>query len=555
MGKEYKSRIRIVYIFFISLFVILSLKIAYLQIFRSDFLRKLAKGQYYRLIPLEGRRGRILDCKGRVLVKGVNSYSVFANPGLVKEISKTAQVLAKNLGLSKKKVDAKLRKKNRFVWIKRKVSWEEKEKIEELKLKGVGFIKEERRFYPQQDLASTVLGIVSVDNKGLNGLELRYDNYLRGKEGLVRVLQDSGSRDIILSPQIVNPEPGVDISITLDSQIQYWVHNYLKETIEEFKGKRGSVAVMDASNGKLLALANYPGFDPYEIGKLSPGDMKNRAVTDMFEPGSVFKIVTLLASVDKGQFSNDDKIFCENGKFKIPGSYLHDWRPYGELTFKEVFKKSSNIGVAKIANILGPDVLYQYMKKLKFGEKTGVDFPGEVKGLVKPVSEWSKTSMFIMPIGQEIGVNLLQLTRAFAVIANGGYLVKPHLVKDISAPFFSKKVSPDKIRIFSQETIERVRNILIEVVEEGTAKLARVEGVKVGGKTGTAQKYDPKIKKYSPTKYRATFVGFLSDFSPPIVIGVTIDEPRKSHFGGVVAAPLFKKIAEKIVTYMREAED
>jgi cell division protein FtsI (penicillin-binding protein 3) len=368
---------------------------------------------------------------------------------------------------------------------------------------------------------------------------------------MVRVLQDSASREIILTPQIITPQEGRDIILTLDSQIQYWVENYLEETIKKFCAKEGSVIVMNALNGEILALANYPFFNPNNPKNVIPDIMRNKAICDMFEPGSVFKAVTLVAALGQNKFNDNDQIFCENGSFKIPGSTLHDWKPYGTLNFKEVFKKSSNIGVAKIANQLGRQTLYVYIKKMGFGEKTGIDLPGEVSGTVKPVSAWSNTSGYIIPIGQEIGVNLMQLVRAFAVIANGGYLVKPHVVKSIYSQTFYKDFSYQPKRVISQATATHARNILVEVVNDGTGKLAAIGGVRIGGKTGTAQKYDPVIKRYSPTQYRASFIGFISDLNPPLVIGISIYEPKKSHFGGVVAAPLFKKIAEMCIKYLR----
>lgn len=554
MKDKYSVRVKYIYIGFVCLFIILPVRIAYLQIFRGKFLRDLAQKQHYRLIPLEGERGNIFDRRGKVLATGVNSHSVFADPYLVKDVWETAKILAFRLNLDKAELIKLLKKDKRFVWIKRKISWEEKEKIKALGISGIGFLKEEKRFYPQDALAAAALGIVGIDNKGLSGLELTYDEYLRGKEGWVRVLQDSASRHIMLSPQIVSPQAGVDITTTIDIQMQYWAQEYLRDTIEEFDAKKGSAVVMDARTGAVIALANYPSFNPNNFGAVPQEYMNNYAITEMFEPGSVFKIITLLAAIEERAFSDNDVFFCEEGKFKIPGTYLHDWKPYGKLTFKEVFKKSSNIGVAKIASALGTDKTYKYIRKLGFGEKTGIDLVGEIKGSVKPLSAWSKTSAFIVPIGQEIGVNLMQLARALAVIVNGGYLVKPYMVESVCAPFFFKKTNVKKVRVISQETAQRARDILIAVVDDGTAKLAAVEGVKCGGKTGTAQKFDLQLKRYSPDKYRASFVGFVLESSPALVIAVTIDEPKKSHFGGVVAAPLFKKIAEKAVKYLEEEE-
>ncbi|MDP2922915.1 MAG: penicillin-binding protein 2 [Candidatus Omnitrophota bacterium] len=550
MDKRDNLRINYIYICFVLLFFLISLRIIYLQVFRKNFFQNLAQNQYYRLIPFSGKRGCVFDCKGRVLATEINTHSVFADPAFIDSIERTAEILSVNLNVPEGALKEKLSKKKRFVWVKRKIPWNEKEKVKALKLKGIGFLRERKMFYPQESLASSLLGITDIDNKGLDGLELFYDKHLRGKDGMVRVLQDSASREIILTPAIISPQEGRDIILTIDSQIQYWVENYLEETIKKFSAKEGSVIVMNTSTGEILALANYPTFNPNDIKNISSDLMRNRAVCDMFEPGSVFKAVTLVAAIDQNKFRDTDQIFCENGAFKIPGSTLHDWKPYGTLNFREVFKKSSNIGVGKIANSLGKPTIYAYIKKLGFGEHTGIDVPGEIRGDVKPLFAWSNTSGYIIPIGQEIGVNLIQLARAFSVIANGGYLVRPHIVKTIYSQTFHKDFTAQSKRVISASTAERARGILIEVVDDGTGKLANIPGVKIGGKTGTAQKYDPVLRRYSPTKYQASFVGFISDLDPPIVIGVSISEPRKSHFGGVVAAPLFKKIAQMCMGYL-----
>jgi len=554
-NRKDNLRINYIYLFFILLFFLLALRITYLQVFQKNFFQNLAQNQYYRLVPLSGKRGSVFDCKGRLLATEINAHSVFADPAFIDDIDRTAQILALKLNLPKDILKQKLSKKKRFVWIKRKISLDEKEKIKALNLKGIEFLREHKRFYPQENLASTLLGITDIDNNGLDGLELFYNKHLSGKDGIVRVLQDSASREVILTPEIISPHEGEDIALTIDSQIQYWVETYLEETIKKFDAKEGSVIVMNAATGEILALANYPNFNPNNINNISPDLMRNKAVCDMFEPGSVFKVVTLVASIDQNKFRDTDQIFCENGRFKIPGSILHDWKPYGTLTYREVFKKSSNIGVAKIANSLGKHKIYYYVKKMGFGEKTGIDVPGEVSGSLKPENLWSNTSTYIIPIGQEVGVNLVQLVRAFSIIANGGYLVRPHVVKDIYSQNYYKDFPVQKQRVISSSTAERAKSILIDVVSDGTGKLASIPGVKIGGKTGTAQKYDPAIRRYSPTQYRASFIGFISDLDPPLVIGITIFEPRKSHFGGVVAAPLFKKIAQMSIKYLTPARD
>jgi len=377
---------------------------------------------------------------------------------------------------------------------------------------------------------------------------------LKAKNGWVEVTQDTTSEGIFLSPQVVSPINGADIFLTIDIQIQYWAETYLKETIEKFDAQAGGVVVVDPFSGEILALANYPSYDSNRISESPQDSIRNRVITDVFEPGSVFKLVTLIAAIEEGKFSRDDIIFCEHGKFKIPGSVLHDWKPFGKLKFEEVFEKSSNIGVAKIANKLGKDTIYKFIRELGFGETTGVDLPGEIGGFLKPKHVWSKTSGYIIPIGQEVGVTLLQLVRAFCVPANGGYLVRPYVVKKIFREGFLHQTKPQRRKVIPSSVANKVKEILGEVVREGTGKLANIEGIKVGGKTGTAQVFDPRLRRYSPTHYRASFVGFLPLEHPRLVIGVSIDNPQKSHFGGVIAAPLFKKIGEKAIKYLEEKE-
>ncbi|MDD3296235.1 MAG: penicillin-binding protein 2 [Candidatus Omnitrophica bacterium] len=542
-------RTTLVYIVFACLFIIISFKIVSLQVFRGQFLKKMAQGQHYRLIRLAGKRGNIIDRKGRVLATDMHYYSVFADPFLVTNPLETARILSSKLDLSQELIFRRLKKQKRFVWIKRKISLAEKEKVEALKIEGVGFLREQKRFYPQEELAASVIGIVDIDGKGLEGLELFYDGYLSGKEGWARVLRDSSSREIVFSSQVITPATGADIVLSIDAQIQYWVEESLKKVSLDFDAKRAQAIVMNADNGQILAMANYPGFNSNDISGISFDNIKNRAVCDMFEPGSVFKVVTLIAAVNEKAFNNEDVFFCENGIFRIPGTVLHDWKPYGDLSFEEVFMKSSNIGVAKIVASLGPETYHRYLGRLGLGEITGVDFPGETPGSCKSFRAWSKTSASIVPIGQEVGVNLLQLVRVFAVVANGGYLVKPQLVTDICSRGFCDALEDFRKKIIPEDSAQRAKEILIKVVSEGTGLRAAIDGRAIGGKTGTAQKYDSKIGRYSPNRYRATFVGFVTDSNPPLVIGVTVDEPRKSHFGGVVAAPVFKEIAQKIIKY------
>ncbi|MFO8053455.1 MAG: penicillin-binding protein 2 [Candidatus Omnitrophota bacterium] len=546
MNKKIFSRFNIVYLLFVFLFITLFAKIIYLQAYREDFFDQLAQKQHYGFFKVQSKRGEIVDRNKDILARTINFYSVFADPFLIKDKNNYAEILSKKLNISKKRLITKLNKKNRrFIWVKRKIDWKQKKDLEGLDLAGIGFIRENQRFYPERRLFSSVLGFVDIDNNGLEGIELYYDQYLRGKKGWAKVLRDSTSQHLILTPSLVELQQGADLIVSLDARIQYWVKQYLKETIEEYGAKKGSVVVMNAENGEILALANS---NSSESKNKRIYFRKNNAVTDMFEPGSVFKAVTLVAAVaEKMSF---DKIDCEQGKFKIPGTVLGDWRSYGKLSFQEVFYKSSNIGVAKIATTVGYKKIYNYIKKMGFGQDTGIDFPGETQGRLMRPNKWSKTARYIIPIGQGVGVNLVQLVRAFAVIANGGDLVTPHLGKKLCAKGFCREVEHNpKKNVLSGETARLAKEVLIKVVEQGTGKRAKIAGELIGGKTGTAQKFDSRLGSYSPSKYRANFVGFIDSIKKPIVIGVTIDEPKKSHFGGVVAAPLFKKIAKKVINY------
>lgn len=540
---------KVVYGIFVFLFLSLSFKIIYLQVFRQSFFADLARRQHYGLFPIQGKRGRILDRNQEILARSFNFYSLFADPFLVDDKESHAQILSEELDICRFWLYEQLSRENRrFVWLKRKIEWSQKEKLEKMNLSGIGFVREDQRFYPEAGLFSCVLGRVDIDNNGLEGIELYYDRYLRGKQTWVRAIQDASSKRLILSPFLVKLQKGADLILSLDTRIQYWAKKYLQEQVEEYQAKRGMVVVMNAESGEILALAN---FDREDITHPEAGRSftfrRNAVVTDMFEPGSVFKITTLVAAIAEGV--SFETIYCEDGAMRIPGTTLRDWRPYQDLSFEEVFYKSSNIGVAKIAKSISDLKTYEYIRRLGFGKRSGIDFPGETAGKLRPVSNWSRTSGYIVPMGQEIGVNLLQLARAFAVVANGGYLITPHLAKAVCHQQSCQELEFSKENVLPSGVAERAKSILIGAVEQGTGQRAALKGEEIGGKTGTAQKFDVELGRYSPNRYKANFVGFVSSTKQPIVIAVSIDEPKVSHFGGVVAAPLFRKIAEKVLAY------
>lgn len=548
-----ESRRKIVLLFFLIsfLFFALLVKIFYIQVLKGKYFKTLAEKQQSSVVKISSHRGRIFDSQGNILALSIPSFSLYAQPLKIKNPVKTARLLSEILDMQTEKISDLITQKKKFVWIKRKCGLEVKRKIEKLKMEGVGFIEEDKRFYPQKKLASHLLGFVGIDNKGLEGLEAFYDDYLRPKPGQAVSLKDSRGRILPIYKVFIPARDGFDLILNVDIHIQYWAEFYLKEAILNTKAKGGSVVVLNPQNGRVLALANFPDFDPQLASTYSWEVLHNRAVWDFYEPGSVFKIVTLIATLAEDEEVVNKKFYCHQGAFKIPGSILHDWKKFGELSYEEVFKNSSNIGVAKLAGSLDEKVFYSYIRKLGFGSPTGIDLNGETEGYVKPPSLWSKSSRFIIPIGHEVCVSILQLARAYALVANGGYLVRPFLVDKIvdKNKVVIKKLKPRKRRVsISSEVFRKARQILKKVVEEGTGRRARIEGVEVAGKTGTAQKVSPE-GRYSSSRYYASFVGFFPVESPQYLIAVVIDEPRTYHYGGMVAAPVFKKIGEKIIEY------
>ena len=549
-----KSNVRLLILLMLFVLVAISLvaRLVYLQIFLGDKFNDLARQQHTNLIKTEHERGMILDKKRVVLATNIPTYSVYANPRQIKEKEVAAEILSKELGLSRNKILTKLRKDKSFVWIKRKIERKAKKLLAEKKILGIDFLREYRRFYPQEKLAAHLLGLVDVDNNGIEGLELKFNRYLDSNPGEAVVVRDSKGKNLPIYQALRLGSDGYTMELNIDAHIQFWSDEYLKDAVINAKAKGGAIVVMNPKDGRVLALSNYPVFDPNNFKNAKPEDFRNRAISDYYEPGSVFKILTLVAGLERVKDIEDKKFYCENGEYKIPGSILHDWKPFGTLSFEEVFMNSSNIGVAKIIQLVGPKKFAGYIKKFGFGKETGIDMPFETPGYVKPYNKWSKTSAFIIPMGQEVAVSLVQLARMLSAVVNGGYLVKPFVVNRIidKKNVVIKNFEPEiKGPIISSVVSKKARNILGRVVSHGTGRRARVDGVAIGGKTGTAQKINPK-GGYSKRNFYVTFVGFFPVDDPEYVIAVTIDEPHgKYHSGGMVAAPLFQKIANSIVDY------
>lgn len=551
--RRHSPRFGLVFLLLILCFVIFAVRLILIQIFNSDFLAGLAKKQHNHLIVLEPKRGTIFDRHMRPLAINLPVYSLYANPKSMNDDdrARAVAILGDKFGLDKSMLRSRLGREKYFVWLQRKMPQEYYEQIKAYKLKGIDFVKESKRFYPNKTLGAHIIGFAGIDNNGLEGMELHLNNYLKGKEGMSQILRDARQRELLIEKNYVAPQDGASIILTIDETIQYIAERALEEGYKKFNAKGASIIVLNPKTGEVLALANQPTYNLEEFSKVTPESKTNRALAFTYEPGSVFKIVAAAAALEENAFKETDMIFCENGSYKVGNHYLKDHDPLGTLSFKEVIEQSSNIGTTKIAQRLGADVFYKYAHKFRFGIKTGIDMVGEANGWLKPPSQWSKTSIGAIPIGQEVTVNALQLVSAVSVIANDGVFMKPFIVKEIrddhdqTIELFEPKVVD---RVITKETSLRVKEVLRGVVENGTGKKAQIPGITVAGKTGTAQKVEGGV--YSHSKFYASFIGFAPVEDPQLAAVVVFDEPRPAYYGGTVAAPVFQKVIEDSLKYL-----
>lgn len=542
------KKIRFVIVF---LFLIPIGKLGYLQLIKGGYFSAVAEEQQEKMLTLYGKRGEILDRWGRVLAMDRNVYSVYANPKMIKNKEKLAQQLQTILKIDAHTIKEKLNKNCYFVWLKRGI--ENSNIITKIKkFRGLGVKIERKRIYPQGKLACHVLGTVDIDNNGIAGVEFYYNHKLQGKPGYILTIGDG--RNFYLGgfhKNMVPPRDGNSLILTIDQVIQHHAEQIAEKVYNKYQARRVSIIVMDPYNGEVLALANRPGYDPNHITKNDKKNMKNFAITEMFEPGSVFKIITATALLDQEVVSLDDKVYCEKGSYKIGKRILHDYHKYSWLDFKSVIVHSSNIGVAKFCFRINDETFYRYLKLFGIGEKTGIDLPGETSGILRPPDNWTGYSKISLAIGQEVAVNTLHIAKMAAIIANGGFDVQPHVVREIrdSHGMTIWRFNFQPRRLLKPGVVNNIKQILQEVVEEGTGRMARSRVCTIAGKTGTAQKADPVNGGYAAGKYTATFVGFFPVDNPRLVVVVTVDEPRGSHFGGTVCAPAFKELAERCWVY------
>src|ERR1700741_4217789 len=559
--EQEKVHVRLLIVAGIALFWMAAIfgRVAYLQLFRHrEYLSRAAK-QQRKKIDIAPKRGVIYDRNMRPLAMSIPVQSAFAIPSEVKDVEMAARLLSGVLGISAEEIRQELESKNPFVWIKRKLSPDKVEAIQSLNLKGIYLQEENQRYYPKREMAAHVLGFVNVDEKGLGGVEEKYDDLIRSKAEKVVVMTDGRQRwyDGAEAPQ----DRGAKVVLTLDERIQYIAERELAAAIEKAHAPAGSVIVQDPNSGGILALANWPKFNP-NAATNSPDEARmNRAISAIYEPGSTFKLITLAAAFDQSLIRADEVFDCENGSVTVAGHLIHDHKRYGMLTVADILANSSDVGAIKIALRLGSPRFFDYIRGFGFGTPTGVDLPGESRGLLHRLEHWGSYSIASVSMGQEVGVTPQQVVTAVSAVGNGGLLYRPHVLQEMTRgdqrlPLEGTPGIDEPRRVVRSEKAATLRRLMEGVILHGTGKAARLDGWTVGGKSGTAQKIDPATGRYSPKNVIASFAGFAPINNPAVTILVTIDSPGGyPHDGATVAAPVFKRIAEQVLPYLDVPQD
>ena len=545
------GRFYLIIAFLVAFWLLLEANLFRFQVVQYERLSAYAKEQYESEIRLEAQRGTIFDRAGNKLATNIIYYDIAVDPSRVKNKKFIAKTLAKSFSKTENYYLKRMGNKSQFSYLERKAKESSVHTLLEFKDPGLIHFENFGRHYPYGSYAAQLLGFTDTDDNGLSGLELQFEDLLKGEDGKA-ILQLDATRNASLNPDypLLKPVAGTNIYLTLDKDIQTIVEKALQGVVNKMKAKSGIVIVMDPYNGAVLALANYPGIDPNNHKKYKEWYKKNRAITDVFEPGSTMKMFTAAALLQERIHKPDDIVFCENGRFKVYDHYINDTKKHGWLSFEKVIEKSSNIGIVKLVDKLPSSTLFRYLKNFGFGSYTGIGLYGESSGTLASPAKWSGLSKAEISIGQEIGVTALQITAAFSVLVNGGYLYKPFVINGLENPGRDEGIAftkPEKVRqILSPEVCDILKRFMRNVVKQGTGTRAQVENVVVGGKTGTAQKFNRKTKRYQRGKYVASFIGFAPYEKPKYVCAVFIDEPQKEYYGGRVAAPLFSEIISQI---------
>ncbi|NCO52962.1 MAG: PASTA domain-containing protein [Deltaproteobacteria bacterium] len=555
-AQSLRLRIRLVAGLFIGLFLVVAGRAGYLQVVLAEDLQARAEQQQQRVVKLSAQRGTIYDRNGEELALSLELKSLYADPGQIENPTALAAALAPLVEMSEKDLQRKLSEKKNFVWVARLLPPEQAKKIAALKRAGLNFVREHKRYYPRGQIGAQVVGFTGLDPRGLEGLELFYDADLQGAPGLLISARDARGRGMATAEQSVRGgEAGASLYLTIDRTLQYIAEKYLAQQVKSSQAVGGTVVMLDPKSGRVLAMASVPNYNPNAIERYQPTDWRNRAVTDAFEPGSTFKAFVVAAALEEGLVNEKTRIDCERGRFDVGGKVIRDHgKKHGLLSVSDIVKFSSNIGAAKLGKRLEREKLYQYIRAFGFGAQTDIDLPGESAGILRPADRWFEIDLANISFGQGIGVTSLQLATAMAAIANNGQLMKPYVVEKIvdgQGSVFSQ-AHPQVVRqVISEKTARRVRRMLTQVTEAGgTGTGAAIQGYRVAGKTGTAQKADLVTGGYSIDKRTASFIGMVPAEDPAIVVLVTIDEPQDVTYGGLVAAPAFSKIAEESLRYL-----
>ena len=533
------------------------LRLVYLQIFRYGSFEQRAQHQQQRTVEVSARRGIIYDRAGRELAMSVAVDSAFAVPTEIPDLAGTIALISRITKSDPRELLARCKAAKTFCWVARKADAETADRIRSLNLRGIYFQKESKRFYPKGELAAQVIGYVGTDDEGLSGIEREYDEKLRGRPGEMLISVDA--RRKWFGSVEKQPEPGQNVVLTIDQQIQYIAERELDTAMEQTHAISGTVIVENPRTGEILALANRPTFNPNLTREITPEKLKNHAVSDVYEPGSTFKLVTISAALEEKLTTPNEVFDCQMGSIVINGMRIHDSRPHGLLPVSDILAESSDVGSIKIGMRLGDERFYKYIRGFGFGQQTGIELPGETRGLTKPPSRWSKVSFAAISMGQEIGITPLQLVGLVSTMANDGVRVAPRIVAATTLPQSTPQTitlqAKEQQRVISSLTAAQMRQMMQGVVLHGTGTKAILEGYSTAGKTGTAQKVDPATHAYSHTKYVASFAGFAPINNPAITVAVTLDSAVGLHQGGQVSAPVFHRVAQQVLEYLHTPHD
>jgi cell division protein FtsI/penicillin-binding protein 2 len=555
LEKPSRLRAKLCLVLLLGCFAAVAIKLVTIQVFEHDFWTNYVDDQRKSAIAIQPRRGTICDRNGIPLATSLTQEVLCVVPSLVKDPAALAKALSPYAGMPVSKIVEKIRTTKLYlIYLRRGLSVKKKQEILALNLSGVEFRGESSRRYPKASLASNLIGFANLDNEGQEGIEFKFDLFLAGKPGRQIIVRDSTRREMPALAQTVEiVRDGSDVVLTIDENIQYSTEKALDDIVRKYSPESATAVVIDPKTGQLLATAVRPTFNPNKSSTFQTERLRNRAVTDAFEPGSAFKPIAAAVALERGVITPEDRVFCEFGYMRYHGHTFHDVHPFGEITFAEVMAESSNIGMIKVVSVLEPEALFGCIKNFGFGSLTRIDLPGESAGIVHPPSRWSGLSMGSLPIGQEISVTAVQLATAYSAIANKGRMMRPYVVSEVRNPDedIEKRNTPRFVRqVIRPETAEAITGLLEGVVEFGTGEEARIEGYRIAGKTGTAQKPNLEEGGYYRDKYVAVFAGFVPANDPVAAIAVVVDSPQGKYYGGQVAAPAFREIAKDILHYM-----